>query len=463
MISIKNTVERLIDNKNLNLFQIGLFSIDCEFYEVAKILYNNGIFPKAIVSLFDNNIEENIMGIPFCSIYQFSNNYNEAVILIRLSEYIAYKDILKKNGFIINKNLFVDCEVKNLLQICVYSCRNIHHTMKITIQKFRGKLKGIKRYIHCFWDQIQGYILYRKIRKQYQNCDMPIYIYDYTGMGDIYVFCLFLGANYNTISPNGIVLTVIGNVGKRITAFFQIERVITLTRKESAFLTHFSRLMGNKFNLHPITPFPAHMHTDVYSHFIYGKKLNMAEAYKIVMFSLNNNLISYPVFKKQPDKVKELFDHYNLCPHNTVIISPYANTILGYSKEFWLHLVQQLKGEGFNVCTNCSGREKPLANTIAFSFPLEIAEEVADYAGYFLGLRSGFCDLICNSIAYKCIIYPDYPIFNSNVYDFCSLKKMNIGKNYKEICWAYDDLNTLQLIIIKSFKHAKIYKKTNER
>ena len=117
----------------------------------------------------------------------------------------------------------------------------------------------------------------------------------------------------------------------------------------------------------------------------------------------------------------------------------------------------------FLSTTQCAGREKPIKGAKSFPFPLEKAEAVLDYAGYFLGLRSGFCDLICNSEAFKYVINPDYPIFNSNVYEFCSFYKMNIGKNIKEICWGYEDMKTLQECVIHSFVNARKYKKEVKR
>ena len=60
-----------------------------------------------------------------------------------------------------------------------------------------------------------------------------------------------------------------------------------------------------------------------------------------------------------------------------------------------MQIVVELIKLGVTVCTNCAGREKPIKGAKSFPFPLEKAEAVLDYAGYFLGLRSGFCDLIC--------------------------------------------------------------------
>lgn len=455
MKEIKDRIECLIDKYDLADYKIGLFAIDFEFYEVAKILHNNGIFPSALLVPFENHTNMKCHGIRVCSVETFKKQYKKTAILLRTGDYLAHKELLEQNGYIINQNLFVDCEIKNKSLL-------FKHNSKLFLAKIRqfrffviNKKNALKKYLHCVYDQCYGYHLYQRIRKTYPSPNTPIYVYDYSGMGDVYVFCLYLNANY---APDSFILTVIGKVSKRITDLFQFRNVMILSKSEAAKLTHFARLMGEKYNLHPITPFPAHLHTDVFSHYLFGKKLNMAEAYKYVMFNISNGGIRYPKIPKRPGEVEQLFASYHLKPGNTVILSPYANTIIGYSPEFWNKLVNRLKASGFLVCTNCSGREPPLVGTKQLPFPLEIAEEVVDYAGYFVGLRSGFCDVICNSIAFKCFLYPDYPIFNSNIYSFCSFTKMKIGQNYKDICWDYEDLELLQNLVLKSLTHARLYK-----
>ncbi len=441
MSSIKKRIEYLIDQKNIKQYPIGLFTIDYELYEVAKILQNNGILPQAIIYPYVNRkvIE---MGIPVYSLNQFSNAFPNAIILIRNIDYEFYKYILNQNGFFINQNIFVDFEIKRFHFYIKKMKKNICNKCIQFPVFFSAKYAGIKKYTHCFIDQISGYNVYRKIRQKYPT--QKIYVYDYSGIGDVYVFCMHLSANLEFRHSKDIVLTVIGNSSKRVAKIFDIPNVINLSDSESEKLTHLSRLMGEKLNIWPITPFPSHLHTDMYSHYLYGKKINMSEAYQYVMFSISKKNIKYPVVKSEITDIENFFKEKGLQKGKTLIISPYANTILGYKIEFWMNISEKMKKKGFFVCTNCSGREKEIPGTVKLNFSLEMAEEVIDYAGYFLGLRSGFCDIICNSIAPKFIIYPDYKIFNSNVYEFCSFSKMKIGKNIKEFCWGYQNLGALE-------------------
>ncbi|MFR1017841.1 MAG: hypothetical protein ACLS5Z_05940 [Clostridium fessum] len=457
-MDLKTKVERLIDKYNLSQNQVGLCYLYGEYYEAAKIFQNNGIFPKAIITVFDNEKGKEYSGIPVKSIKEFFEDNSNPCILVDQQTYLFYKDELNEAGFFCGKNLFVDFNERvNIYSKIYITKKEIEKIQK----KLLGKIQALKTYTKSLLDLISGYKVYIDIYKKYNKLNKPIYVYDYSGMGDVYVFCLLLKANISQIAPRGMILTVIGGVSERVTKLFDMSELVTvikLTKTESKNLTYLANVAEEKLNIHPMTPFPAHVYTDFYSHYLYGKKLNMLEAYSYTMFSLKKPAVIYPDLKIGIEQVKELFDKFELEEGNTVIISPYANTIIGYEPLFWEQIVVELIKKGFTVCTNCAGREKPIKGAKSFPFPLEKAEAVLDYAGYFLGLRSGFCDLICNSEAFKYVINPDYPIFNSNVYEFCSFYKMNIGKNIKEICWGYEDMKTLQECIIHSFVNARKYK-----
>ena len=76
-------------------------------------------------------------------------------------------------------------------------------------------------------------------------------------------------------------------------------------------------------------------------------------------------------------------------------------------------------------------------------FPLEIANSVVEYAGYFIGLRSGLCDVISNSKSKKIIIYPKAKIGETRLIDYYSFKtdhedpyieEIECTVNYKTKC-----------------------------
>ena len=65
-----------------------------------------------------------------------------------------------------------------------------------------------------------------------------------------------------------------------------------------------------------------------------------------------------------------------------------------------------------------------------------------EQAGYFIGIRSGFCDLICMANCKKTVIYETgAPAGSINYFGF---ERMELGENIKEV--INDCINTDELI-----------------
>ncbi len=297
---------------------------------------------------------------------------------------------------------------------------------------------------------IYGYYVYRKISKDNAVGSKMILNYDYSGLGDIFVFSLFLSEN--EVFCNDYILTVRGNSEKKIVDLFGLKNVIVLKNRESKALANLGRIGGDEFKIRNITPFSYHFYTDVIQNQLAGMKFNMLDIYKYQMFELGESaIIRYPdnESKAQEAFCKKIFTEKGLKVGRTVILSPFANTIKEYPKSFWRELAVNLQELGFSVATNCGPNEIEIQGTIRLSPKFDEVEGFMDCAGYFVGLRSGFCDLICNSRAKKIIIYPQCEIFNSDIYMFCSFERMNIGQKIKEIKWNYTDYDKLKSEVIK--------------
>lgn len=135
--------------------------------------------------------------------------------------------------------------------------------------------------------------------------------------------------------------------------------------------------------------------------------------------------------------------------NNSVILAPYANSVDLLDFEFWENLSIRLLDKGYKVFTNVSkDSEKAILGTDPIMFHIEIAQLILKEAGYFVGLRSGFCDVVCNAECKKIILYPNTVFDIGDVYDTSSFEKMGIGKNMYEIkCkWGGDNYNYAELM-----------------
>ena len=100
----------------------------------------------------------------------------------------------------------------------------------------------------------------------------------------------------------------------------------------------------------------------------------------------------------------------------------------------WQDVIQCLKDNGYDVYTNSIGEKEPvLPGTKAISFPIEIAREVVELAGVFVGIRSGLCDVIEAADAKVFVLYPDSRQM------FFKLKSMGFGERVYELDCEKDD------------------------
>lgn len=309
---------------------------------------------------------------------------------------------------------------------------------------------------------IIGENVYKKVISEYSGKKVRMFIYEYSGVGDVYVFCSYLKKVIEESTDSTDCLVVRSGICAEVARMCGIENVQVITTRQMKMLVYYARVARfNDNSIVVMTPFPKRLPTDIYSHYLYGKKINMAEAYWCVLLGLDSGEFDYPSLNRDEAYVERLFETKKLRKGRTVILSPYANTINCFSERFWSRLAKMLKDRDFDVCTNASDNEEAIEGTQKIWFDLKDAEFVVNEAGYFVGIRSGFCDIICNSTGFKCILYPEYEIFNSSVYDFCSFEKMGLGRNYYEIQWdfdSYDELtNRVVSALVNAMKDTTIY------
>ena len=105
--------------------------------------------------------------------------------------------------------------------------------------------------------------------------------------------------------------------------------------------------------------------------------------------------------------------------------------------QFWEHLADALKKKGYSVCTNVgTAEEVAVLGTQPLDFSLEYAKEILEIAGTFIGLRSGFCDLISQAECKKIIFYPDRIYGTNEFIDFFSLSNMGLSDDITEIVFC---------------------------
>lgn len=414
--------------------------------------HDHGSSNRKILVITDDqkirNIASNNNESAICVDYVDENDIKQIITCLSMYRpsgriYVGMLEGLQARGSV-DKLKRIGIELEEIVKNGIFNVRQVNDKGKnycVTLFQYA---------IACVYSYI-GEIIYKKIVSPYCDKKIKMYIYEYSGVGDVYILCSYLKKMIDS-RPDIISILVVRSMAcANVATMCGIANVRVITVKQMKMLLYFSRVVNfSDEEVSVITPFPRRLTTDIYSHYLYGNRINMAQAYWCVFLGLENGRFDYPIIKSNVARVDTLFKEKNLRKGSTVILSPYANTINCFPKQFWTRLVERLKDREFDICTNASDSEEAIVGTQKIWFDLQDAEFVVDTAGYFVGIRSGFCDIICGGSGRKCILYPEYEIFNSTVYDFCSFEKMGIGKNITEIRWDFGDYDSLAELVVNA-------------
>lgn len=167
---------------------------------------------------------------------------------------------------------------------------------------------------------------------------------------------------------------------------------------------------------------------DTYTHYIYKGLVNRAEWKK-------------PAFLPLSEKLIKKYEKAGMIKGKTVIIAPFAYSVKDLPIWFWEEIAKKLKEKGYAVFVNINTESEinvfDNMETVFFSF--DECEAILQFAGYFLALRSGLCDIVSMISCKKVILYPDemrpidYRVHRSDVI-FSSFESMGFDtENIVEI------------------------------
>lgn len=173
----------------------------------------------------------------------------------------------------------------------------------------------------------------------------------------------------------------------------------------------------------------------------YSSNFKFIETY----FCFSNNIVYDSILKKPTfinykniEKIEYFARQKGIIKNKTILISPEANSVTGLPVWFWNSLINDLIAKGYYVFMNCNGFTYYRAPNLFLSYYESVP--LLDYAGGFIGVRSGFCDIISTSKCKKVILYPkikgkiDFSHHRSDV-EYSGLKVMGLsnGDNLYEI------------------------------
>ena len=409
--SIDGELDRLILNEKIKRNDsIAIFSVTKATEHIIDRLrgYN-------IVSVLDN---DNELEGSFCrgvEVYTparyLSGEHRDGLkIIVATRSYVDICEQLHKLGYLIDEQVFV-----TYVEYEPYGIRRISDDFR------------------------RGREIYDDIRRRYPS--ERLYFITYAGIGDTYLAGMYLAdrMKYDGVGVGAVIF--ITDVCRRVFSVLDHgacvsgEYVIGDNDDAMRLLLYIKQVGYDRLNVCNLT----HSYDLIDPGYLRG--------YKGLDFNTMLQTVSYhaPLRKSRvrvlSEKTDDVFKKHALAKGRTVLISPYARSVKSVTKDFWSEMVSRLKNMGYDVCTNVSGDESGIEDTIPLSLSIEQVYDFVEKAGCFIGLRSGLCDLISGAKAKKIILYSLTQTWGTDYsLDFFGLKNMGLA-----------DDDTYELIIDEDF------------
>jgi len=260
---------------------------------------------------------------------------------------------------------------------------------------------------------LRGAETLRNIREQFPQHHLVVC--PNCALGDVYWACAYLPAYCTKEKIEPVAVIVIGNGCRQVAEMFGVANIVMLgsTKMDELVQGIIYNNEGNCIIAHHDRPYTDNIIKYIDKHF-----LSFTDYYKYAVYGL-----SEAVMPVKPLRVSEFENKLQLIEGKSVIIAPYAKSVVQPSHEFWADIVNNCKQQGLKIFTNVFGDEEPLAHTIPITLPLDQLISAVEFAGHFIGLRSGLCDIVSTANCCKTVVMPDciYSTTNIKVADFFEL------------------------------------------
>lgn len=292
-----------------------------------------------------------------------------------------------------------------------------------------------------------GYNVFKRIMTS-KDCNEKMFLCPYAGTGDVYLASMYMNAFAKANEIENFVVVVIGNANFKIASLFGFKRVVKISQEDADYLIRLVMFLGEENDrIVVMHHHPPQMHCGILENMRNINKINFTDLFLTNVFHLDlYKDKQLPQFNYSSPQINDLFIKNNLIEGKTVILSPYVNTLSGLPWWVWVNIAQKLKDFGFVVCTNCgTPSEQPINGTIPLYFGYDISVPMLEKCGYFVGIRSGFCDVVSSAACKKIIIYQPYLFWGAGTnYDYFSLNK--IGFCNDAIEFEYEGVEFYDLI-----------------
>ena len=391
---MKNNIDNLIRNGKLNGRNVFIFGHCNASEEMIDYLENSGIKINAVL---DNNSAKWGMAYKSVAVKKpdviCSFEDSDCIVLIAAKAYESMVKQLRGLGY-----------GGRIVKAVDY---NSFAEFSLSDDTFNEKKEKVLR----------GAETLKKIRKLYPL--QHLVICPYAALGDVYTALSFLPQYCLKNKIKSTAVLVVGNACRQVAEMFDTGNVMALDRAAMDELIQAVLFTEEKNCIiaHHDRPYTNDNIRCLDKHFV-----SFDDCYRFGVYGLPEEAQPALPTKAVPFKSKEQIEK-----NNTVILSPYAKSMVQLPETFWKTMAEDYEREGRIVCTNVAGDEKPVKGTKALSIPINQMISAAEYAGCFVGIRSGLCDILSTAKCNKTVVFPDciYSTTGVKVADFFDMPGWN--------------------------------------
>lgn len=412
--ALRRQARRVSRRRALRGKKAVLFGASVLAAQVKDELEKHGVPVRAVIDNDPDKIGRNYQGLVVQSPEEVLVPFNDEYVVIVVA-FAAAREMLH--------------------QLETLGYRERRHAFILTTLHLDESLRSLLRFVPHL---LRGHITYRKLTGG--DRESTLFIAPYAGTGDMYLIELFLKSFVERQAIRDYTLAVASNACAQVARMMGESRVIVADQNTLNSVISYGRLIRA-----PSTSIV--VLNDGWmgapTEWLRGYKgLNFERMFRHTVFGLEDEIeLQIPGASANTEAVLKLFDEQGLVPGRTVVLSPYANTLFHVPDPvFWARVAARCAERGLTVCTNCGPKEQPIVGTKAARLPLSLAPDLIETAGYFVGVRSGFCDVVSGTASRKVVLYDrEGRFYKGSFHEYFSLTAMGLGRNLREVEYGDGD------------------------
>jgi hypothetical protein len=305
-------------------------------------------------------------------------------------------------------------------------------------------LKIFKSYLIPHKNYILDYINWNKLLANLNLQNDCWFIICPYGIGDTYFICALLKQFLLRHGNTKAVLIVKKSHLDVVELFTEdIYRVITFDKLNLRDINRFSQFKCG----YPFIGHPSDFKYD-FDRFLGTEGLTLLDLYRIMLqMPIDAPLTQPKLDYASINAAKKKFFELGLPANRTVILAPEANSLSTLPLEFWCHLSEHLKLQGWTVCINICNSSTCIPGTTPINFSLSEAISIAEIAGWVISSRSGLCDLLSSAKCKLSIIYMKQSWYAGTPLTGSSLKRMGLSETVLE--YEVSESESIDILISK--------------